>query len=549
MFGLKIAILLIVSSIQFWSVTRGIIVTTPLGRIRGTTFQYNGTTVYKFLGIPYAKPPVQDLMLEKPIPIGPWHGTLNATTYGSACVQRGSSSHKNPVKSLDCLYLNVYVPRSLTEIKPVMIFIHGGSYMFGDGSMYDGTALAANGNVTVVVINYRLDAYGFLSTMDNEIPGNYGLWDQRQAMIWVKENIQNFAGDNASLTMFGESAGAYSTGAHMLSTHNVGLFHRVISESGVAVSPIGMTYDPIYYSRKISDYLGCTQFNASGGWDTKAFKQCFKSKDPSLVLDASIKAGDYGVLAYRRIIGPVVDGDFLLDFPRNVLDRDDVPFKNIDLMVGTNAQEGSLTVGPLQAYVKQYNISLPKGVPRQIFKDHIALAIARDYYNDSFDQVLDNITNTYMYSFDGISDFDQAVKMVEMYGDFILQAPTVETVEYHTKLTKMKKTYQYYFTHKPVKRHSLPWLQGANHADELEYVFGPPLKGISDEKIHFSRLVMKYWSNFARYGNPNGEGPDQWPKSNQYTKPYFLLDFNQAAYTKLLRRRVTFWKNLGTQST
>ncbi|XP_050409133.2 neuroligin-4, Y-linked [Patella vulgata] len=325
------------------SVIYSVLVTTPSGKIEGRIVQHNGTDVLQFLGVPYARPPIGDLMLEKTQPVETWQNTLNATAFGAACHQRIVSWDKGVDKrkmSLDCLLLNIFVPKKITTNSPraVMLFIHGGSYMHGTGNSFDGSLLAITGDVIIVSINYRLDVFGFMSTGDDVIPGNYGLWDQRQAILWVKANIASFGGDGSKITIFGESAGSYSIGMHMISPHNAGLFQRVISESGIAVSPIGLTYDALSYAKSVSNSLNCT--NATVGWNPSFFKNCFKNRTISDVLHASLNAANFGFLVYRRVIGPVVDGDFLVGTPLQSLDRDDVPFKNVDLMVGTNSAEG-----------------------------------------------------------------------------------------------------------------------------------------------------------------------------------------------------------------
>ncbi|KAK6189793.1 hypothetical protein SNE40_001785 [Patella caerulea] len=527
------------------SLIHSVIVTTPSGKIEGRIVQHNGTDVLQFLGVPYAKPPIGDLMLEKTQPVEPWPNTLNATTYGAACHQRIANWDKGAAKrkmSLDCLLLNIFVPKAITanSSRAIMLFIHGGSYMHGTGNSFDGSLLAITGDVIIVSINYRLDVFGFMSTGDDVIPGNYGLWDQRQAVLWVKANIAAFGGDKSKITLFGESAGSYSIGMHMISPHNTGLFQRVISESGIAVSPIGLTYDHVSYAKSVSNSLNCS--NTTGGWNPSYFKNCFKNRTITDILQASLNAANFGYLAYRRVIGPVVDGDFLVESPLQSLHRDDVPFKNVDLMVGTNSAEGGLILGPLGAYEKEYNFHLANGIPRNIFRDHIATAIVRDYYF-GWEWALDKIMD--VYSKDGISDMDQAREAVDMYGDFILQTPSVQTLQYHSNMNTSKNTFQYYFTHCPEHQMTYAWFQGANHGDELTFVFGPTLsyKNVSLSEIQFSEIVRRYWTNFAKYGNPNGESENIWWSFNTTTGHYMDLNIQPTSGQHLLRDRVNLWMN------
>ncbi|ESO83465.1 hypothetical protein LOTGIDRAFT_133444, partial [Lottia gigantea] len=162
-------------------------------------------------------------------------------------------------QSIDCLRLNVYVPRTMNPKTPraVMVFIHGGEYLYGQGMRYDGSLLAVHGHVVVVTINYRIGAYGFLSTNDSVLPGNLGLWDQLLALKWVKDNIAAFGGDSNRITVFGSGAGAYSIGMQLLYENNTGLFQRAILQSGVAFSPLGLVHYPLEFAKKFAVALDC----------------------------------------------------------------------------------------------------------------------------------------------------------------------------------------------------------------------------------------------------------------------------------------------------
>ncbi|KAF6038746.1 hypothetical protein EB796_002947 [Bugula neritina] len=166
-------------------------------------------------GVRYAAPPVGSLRFKRPAPVDVWTGVRNATSVGQPCAQRdpifGASSENE-----DCLFLDITVPGGvdLNKKKPVMVWIYGGGYAVGSKN---------------VTINYRLAMLGFL--YDGPGTGNFGLWDQRAAIMWVKQNIDKFGGDPELITIFGESAGAGSVSAQMMSRHNGGLFQRAIQEA------------------------------------------------------------------------------------------------------------------------------------------------------------------------------------------------------------------------------------------------------------------------------------------------------------------------------
>jgi len=214
----------------------------PAGAICGLAIAAPPTTkrdLYNYRGIPYALPPVGDLRWAAPEPYPRWSDLRAATSFGAVCPQDGVASD-----SEDCLFLNIWTPRAAVDRgkhRPVLVFIHGGYFVFGAGSLpsYDGGYLAASGNVVVVTLNYRLGALGFLAVPELGLTGNYGILDQRQALGWVAENIAAFGGDPSKVTIFGESAGAMSVGLHLFSIPaDRGLFRAAIMES----NPLALPY-------------------------------------------------------------------------------------------------------------------------------------------------------------------------------------------------------------------------------------------------------------------------------------------------------------------
>ena len=211
---------------------RGPVAGTANGAVRGLA---NGA-VDEFLGIPYAAPPVGALRWQPPQPAASWSGVRDATRFAPHCPQ-SPSPFGQPSTSEDCLFLNVFTPRHQHAGShfPVMVWIHGGALVTGESNDYDPTALAEDG-VTVVTINYRLGALGFLAhpalADANGQSGDYGLMDQQAALRWVRCNIASFGGNPRNVTIFGESAGGLSTLSQVASPQARGLFERAIVESG-----------------------------------------------------------------------------------------------------------------------------------------------------------------------------------------------------------------------------------------------------------------------------------------------------------------------------
>jgi para-nitrobenzyl esterase len=229
------------------------VVETAQGKVAGAKAPDASVTVFK--GIPFAAPPVGELRWRAPQPPAAWQGTRQATDFSPSCMQPIVESllpmHMPWTEeflthgkvSEDCLYLNIWTPQASNHARlPVIVFIHGGAFTSGAGSIaiYDGTNLAAKGAV-VVTINYRVGVFGFLAhpelsaESEHHASGNYGLLDQIAALRWVKANIAQFGGDARRVTIWGQSAGAFSVGALVASPVAKDLFERAQADSGLGV--------------------------------------------------------------------------------------------------------------------------------------------------------------------------------------------------------------------------------------------------------------------------------------------------------------------------
>lgn len=218
----------------------GVIASTTYGDVEGA--ESDGLSVFK--GIPFAKPPDGELRYKAPVPPDRWEGLHDASHSRAAAPQIAEAMF--PAMSPreideDCLYLNVWTPATDGAKRPVMVWIHGGGFLSGAGSLpwYNGTKFAAGHDVVVVTINYRLGPLGFMYLGDlapSELgaDANAGMLDQIAALEWVRDNIESFGGDPANITIFGESAGGMSVGTLLGIPRARGLFHKAILESGAA---------------------------------------------------------------------------------------------------------------------------------------------------------------------------------------------------------------------------------------------------------------------------------------------------------------------------
>ncbi|CAK9803092.1 Juvenile hormone esterase [Anthophora quadrimaculata] len=237
---LLVMFLLIVSGIEVTTTK----VLTKFGPIRGLwNRSTRGRLMIEYLGVPYAEPPVGDLRFRSPQPLKhTWNDTYGAYSNGNMCIQLGRDGKIHG--SEDCLFLNIFVPmisgkpEKNSSILPVVVFVHGGSFMTGTGDSHKfPPKYLMDQNIILVTLNYRLNILGFLSTASKASPGNYGLKDIRMALQWIQENIASFNGDPNSVTLWGHSAGAVLVHELALSEKTEGLFHRYILQSASAFSP------------------------------------------------------------------------------------------------------------------------------------------------------------------------------------------------------------------------------------------------------------------------------------------------------------------------
>ncbi|XP_070551779.1 carboxylesterase 4A-like [Ptychodera flava] len=244
-------------------------------------------TLHVFKGIPYAEPPVGDLRFRPPQSKAPWEGVHDATEFGPICIQPPDQFVDiGGAQSEDCLFLNIYAPKTAGDLLPVMVWIHGGAFYVGAGSehFYDGTALAAIGDVIIVTFNYRIGAFGFFVTGDEHATGNYGFLDQIEALKWVQENIAAFGGDASRVTVFGESAGSMSAEFLMLSPLADGLFHRAIMQSGTSTMATYTGTDAALHNRiahALGEVLGCEKGNSEELMKCLRTVPAEKFKEPS----------------------------------------------------------------------------------------------------------------------------------------------------------------------------------------------------------------------------------------------------------------------------
>nr|XP_051702873.1 cocaine esterase-like isoform X9 [Oryctolagus cuniculus] len=502
---------------------------THTGQVRGSLVHVEGTDagVHTFLGIPFAKPPVGLLRFAPPEPAEAWSGVRDGTSHPAMCPQNLTIMDQDVLQlnltppsipmSEDCLYLNIYSPAHAREGSdlPVMVWIHGGALAVGMASMYDSSALAAFEDVVVVTIQYRLGVLGFFSTGDQHAAGNWGYLDQVAALRWVQQNIAHFGGNPGRVTIFGESSGGTSVSTHVLSPMSQGLFHGAIMESGVAVLPGLITSSSEVVSTVVANLSGCGQV------DSETLVRCLRAKSEEEML---------AITQVFKVIPGVVDGVFLPRHPEELLASAD--FQPVPSIIGVNNDE--------------YGWAIPRvllGTDPQEERDREAVG---ELLHQATKPLMlppalgDLLMDEYMGSNEDPKTL--MAQFQEMMADAMFVMPALRVA--HSQRSH-GPVYFYEFQHRPSFTKDLrPPHVRSDHCDELLFVFRSLYFGskvpLTEEEELLSRRVMKYWANFARNGNPNGEGLPHWPVFDQDER-YLQLNLQPAVGQALKARRLQFW--------
>ncbi|GLY92323.1 carboxylic ester hydrolase [Actinoallomurus iriomotensis] len=441
--------------------------------------------VDEFLGIPYAAPPVGALRWRPPHPTASWPGVRDAARFASDCAQ-SAGPFGQASSSEDCLYLNVYTPshRQAASRSPVMVWIHGGGLHSGAGDIYDPTALVEDG-VTVVTINYRLGALGFLAhpalADAHGQSGDYGLIDQQAALRWVQRNISGFGADPHNVTIFGESAGGLSVLAQLASPQARGLFQRAIVESG--------SYNLTQSTVAAAEASGKAFAVKAGCVDQTA--ACLRHLPVSTIL--ADQAGQYLPNINTDLLPQSLETAFATGH-----------FNRVPIINGTNHDEWRLFVASSElagqrvtAANYQAMISSTLGVPAAQASDIAAKYPLTAYASPSL-----------------------ALSAVGTDAVFACPALTIDQ-----SASRSVPTFAYEFNDQNAPENFFPPVSfpyGAPHASELQYLLDLPKApfpgALSARQQQLAAVMKTYWTNVAERGLPTSPGTPFWPPFDSRTQ-------------------------------
>ena len=435
-------------------------VLTEYGPVRG--FRADGCS--EFLGIPFAKPPVGELMFKHPVKPEPWTDVLEASR-GSANPVQGPSSFGPKCQNLDCLYLNVFVPEGLEGPLPVMVWIYGGSYSHGgiglvedgrDELTYDMALFARETGTIVVTFNYRLNLYGFLPLTEfgDRFDANNGLYDQIMALRFVKDNIASFGGDPDNVTVFGQSAGGACILALMTMPEAKGLFVRSIVQSACI--------EHFFTARE--SRANTRRYLKIAGIDPQHPEALFSlSKDAVSEINAKFEKAMLLSWDLRCAFSPIIDGVTLREEPKLAVCQSELP-----MMIGNTSDEACTFL---------------HGVP--LFLYPIVARLMRFPVPKGSEKVSKRVIN-------GMTDHIYKRPMREILKDY--RGPAWK--------------YEYQYVSAAERAAGL----GCYHASELAVMFSwSTVRELNDpETLRVGRLLRQYWGTFAHNGDP---GWENWGKA------------------------------------
>ena len=509
------------------------IVDAPAGSVCGLAIAApaeTGRALYSYRGIPYAQPPVANLRWAAPQPLPRWSDMRPATSFGAVCPQDGVTDDAE-----DCLFLNIWTPRAAVERKqrlPVLVFFHGGYFVYGAGSLpiYDGSYLAASGNVVVVTLNYRLGALGFLAVPELGLTGNYGMMDQRRALQWVAENIGAFGGDPRKVTISGESAGAMAVGLHLFSIPaNRDLFRAAIIES----NPLAIPYPSLAAQIALK-------------WDQFRIALCFESNQP---LNCTFDVAALRALPLSLI--ETADGDYTS--PTDVVGRLQAPTAIANILPWAPIVDGQIFPSgtliqnqPYEGFYKGPNGSAkPKPYMIGVNRDEGALfldlanqaagGITEAEYQTTLETFLGTPATSAIVGFsaDGHRPYDptdqgtlppwfanspQAAAASALINDFVFRCGTFLATDRVVESSGAKPVHPYVFAQAPIFESDAstacapvpgdPSIQNACHSFEVPYVFNTlsatNAPSIPPANAQLARRIAGHWTSFAHTLDPGG---------------------------------------------
>ncbi|EFN73843.1 Esterase FE4 [Camponotus floridanus] len=544
--------------------------------------------IANFLGIPYALPPVGDLRFRSPQRWNyTWTTIRNATVDGNMCSQISGSKISG---SEDCLYLNIFIPYipGIQRMKlPVLVFVHSGAYYEGSSNSKElSPDYLMDQDIILVTVNYRLNIFGFFSTMNQVSPGNYGLKDMKMALEWIQENIHSFNGNPESVTLMGASAGAALTHLLALSNKTEGLFHRYILLSGSALSPWAYNYkkyrqiclklvklvgcqskkddsiiainesdidnSDVENEKKRSNNISVSYKDYNEGYikDDEEIVKCMRTVDARQLL--KMLKHFYGGRANRKcVFSPTLEDnseDAILTMHPWKIIKDGL-FRDIPAIMQVVKGEG---------LTKTFEFFTDPTLEKEMienFEGYIFDFLETFKWNFNADAFIPGIQDFY---FNGNISLGLKGNITEMLSDGTVIWPILKAARYQSEIGNSSVYFSFFayegtFSHTFIYAGSLAYY-GVCHNDDMNYLF-PVLNNMcrnlmlnnTESDFMIIKIMTEMWANFMKDGVPKAWMIPAWPNYRDYHQ---FMRFGNGKSTDIVVQtdflcdRMEFWEKL-----
>ncbi|XP_053606293.1 esterase E4 isoform X2 [Plodia interpunctella] len=533
-----LAALLGFAQLSYLRIMEGPIVEIEQGKLQGKIC--GGYSLFK--SIPYAKPPVGELRFSAPVPPEPWSGVRDATKDCDICAQFDAVTG-SVVGSEDCLYLNVTTPKLPPgDLLPVMFYIHGGGFVFGNGTDVSafGAEYLIKKNVVVVSINYRLGVFGFVCLDRKEATGNMGLRDQVQALKWVQNNISKFGGDPANVTIFGISAGGASVEYLMLSPMAKGLFQKAIAQSGSSLLPWSLNDQAREHTRKIPAVLGQIIND-----DTELLKYLMElsTKDlaqVTVMLMTQTKHQGGIFFGFVPTIEKTGDWEAFLDKSPYTIIKEG-KYSKVPFISGFCTREGLIMD------------AIPFSTPlKKLINDKNYIEVIDEYFGIDISKAND-ISQKFTSLYEKDNEFNEPDGFaIDFFSDvdFIGGIYTAASwmVEHNPSIYLYEFAYDGNMNHVKIKMNIKR--KGACHGDDGGYLVKADIlesANITETDKLVRERMIEMWTNFSKYGVPtkgkNEIIPTNWEPMGKEMK-YLVIDETPSMQQDPYPQRTHFFKSL-----
>ncbi|XP_058123887.1 juvenile hormone esterase [Anopheles coustani] len=514
----------------------------------------NGNEFCAFRGIPYAKPPVGELRFRAPQPLERFpYPVLDCSVERDVCFSRNMFTQELEGTE-DCLHLNVYTPapERCTKPLPVMVFIHGGAFLFGSGNSdcYSPEYLLQE-DVVVVTLNYRLGALGFLHLPSQGIEGNAGLKDQLMVLKWVQDNISHFQGDPLNVTLFGESAGAASVHLHLLSPVSQRYFHRAICQSGISIMEWAMQLDSVNRTRTLARLI-----DPAAKSDEEVYRTLLKADKVELMglmlntLTADEKRRGLP-MPFKPVVEESIGPDTVVPVHPFVAMQQPNRIPPIPIIFGNNDREGTIMMMDAIRKLDLYDNDMARMIPRTV---NVAPG------SPASEQLGEEIKRFYCGP-KGVTN-ETVNQLADLMTDYHFGILANTCAELHARHQPNSPMFYYNFSfdgelnmYKKLLQLSIP---GACHADELSYLFLMRLANYDvqpdTEAAQVRRVMCRLWTNFAKYGHPTPADdkslPFRWDPVDKIppNEPFRLKCLNINRQPQMMvdpaKERIDFWRGV-----